>query len=94
MSSMYCTYLLCSYVSLVYLAWLVCLSDTNSYQQYIRYYPLSTMNYLTLQYNYTQLMKQAEQASSRQEALHCIQCATALREAMDAVNRFNNKNKQ
>jgi hypothetical protein len=43
------------------------------------------MNYNIIQYNYTQLMQQAEQATSRQEAIHCIQKATLLREAMELV---------
>jgi hypothetical protein len=51
------------------------------------------MNYNILSYNYIQLMNQAEAATSRQEALHCIQRATALREAMDAVKRYDNKDK-
>jgi hypothetical protein len=46
------------------------------------------MNYNTLNYNYIKLMMQAEQATSRQDALHCIQCATALKEAMAAINQY------
>ena len=52
------------------------------------------MNYNTLNYNYTQLMQQAEQATSRQEAIHCIQKATALKEAMEAVLRIGGMSPQ
>ena len=40
------------------------------------------MDYNVLNYNYTHLMQQAEQASSRQEAIACIHQATALKQAM------------
>lgn len=52
------------------------------------------MNYNTLNYNYTQLMMKAEQATSRRDAIHCIQCATALKEAMEAVRRNDTRDKQ
>jgi hypothetical protein len=40
------------------------------------------MTYNDYHYSYIQLMTQAEQALSRQEAIHCIQQATRLKEVL------------
>lgn len=45
------------------------------------------MNYNDMHYNYVQLMRQAEQATNRKEALDCIHRATALRAAADVLKQ-------
>ena len=42
------------------------------------------MDYNNLNWNYINLMQQAEAATSRQEALKCIHMATQLKQAMAA----------
>ena len=48
------------------------------------------MNYNTITYTYAQLMAKAEQATSRSEAIDCIQQATKLRQQANTTYTYTN----